>query len=218
MNAASRTLYQVTLSLDFAKKLPPLNPYEGLDSSTKFVYRDQISWITNYAENNICPPRVLFEAKSTTWQKMLENLETVNRTRHPNVSEEYIQWRSQDMLVRRLWPAAKFPGADPDELYTYIRRKYCSAARKLVGERDERGIDYTDDLVKLNITYNEKLSAARKANVSEGGLLQRLCGIQAKQSQDTAGQIEAEDEFVVVEKEDEGVREERWVEGDWNMI
>ncbi|RAL64203.1 hypothetical protein DID88_002095 [Monilinia fructigena] len=140
---------------------------------------------------------------------MLERIEAVNRTRHPNLSEEYIQWRSQDMLVRRLWPAAKFPGADPDELY---RRQ------KLVGERNKQGIDYTDDLVKLNIIYNEKLSVARKTKVSKGGFLQRLCGIQLKQSQDTAQENEAEDEFVVVEKEDKGEGDEGCVDGDWNMI
>lgn len=72
--------------------------------------------------------------------------------------------------------------------------------------------------IKLNVTYNQKLSAARKVNVSKGGFFQRLCGIQAKQSQNNAQETEAEDEFVVVEKEDEGEGGENWVEDDWNLI
>lgn len=51
---------------------------------------------------------------------MLTGLETVNRLRHPNVGEAYIKWRSQSMLVRRLWEDAKFPGVDPDPVYVSI--------------------------------------------------------------------------------------------------
>lgn len=48
---------------------------------------------------------------------MLSKLEHANRARHPKMSEAYIKFRSQDMMVRRLWPDAKFPGEDPDEIY-----------------------------------------------------------------------------------------------------
>ncbi|ESZ94913.1 hypothetical protein SBOR_4705 [Sclerotinia borealis F-4128] len=224
MNAAVRALHQVTLSIDCVKKLPPLEPYEGLDSPPQLMYQDQIGWITNYATNNACCPIILSNAKSGSWQQMLMNIETVNRLRHPNVQQEYIKWRSQDMLVRRLWPKAMFPGMDPDELYTQIRKNYCTAARKLTGELDEQGLDYESALIQLKKTYNKKLAAARKAKAGTGigEFLDRICAIKAMKSNREAGEMEAEDEFVVVEVEDgdvdEGEGEGKCEEDDWDML
>ncbi|KAF7863089.1 hypothetical protein EAF04_007172 [Stromatinia cepivora] len=218
MNQAARALHQVTVSLDFAKKLPPLEPYEGLESPPQLVYQDQIEWIANHARNNIPSSIVLSQAKAGTWQHMLANIKIINRLRHPNVGEAYIKWRSQDMLVRRLWPDAKFPGLDPDEVYTQVRRKYCITARKLVVDEEEHGLDDHSALIYLNETYNKKLTTARKAKVSTKILLDRIASIKAKKSKEAAQKIEEEDAFVIVEM-DEG-DEERcdWEGDDWDMF
>ncbi|KAJ8071922.1 hypothetical protein OCU04_002227 [Sclerotinia nivalis] len=129
---------------------------------------------------------------------MLANIEIINRLRHPNVCEAYIKWRSQDMLVRRLWAHAKFPGVDPDEVYTQVRRKYCIAARKLVFDKEEHGLDDSSALIYLNETYNKILTTARKANAAQ--------------------KIDEEDAFVIVEI-DVGDEEKCDWEGDeWDML
>lgn len=71
----------------------------------------------NHATINPPSQSVLSASKANTWQQMLANLEAVNRVRHPNTGEAYIKWRSQDMLVRRLWNGVQFPGEDPDAIY-----------------------------------------------------------------------------------------------------
>ncbi|QSZ31382.1 hypothetical protein DSL72_000947 [Monilinia vaccinii-corymbosi] len=211
MNAASHALHQATNFPEFVKNLPPLKSYKHPGSPPQLEYQDQISWITNYAAHNACSERALVEARSKTWQQMLESLEAVNRIRHPYVGEEYIKWRSQDMLVRRLWPAARFPGVDPDRIYTSIRRRYCNAARRLVGKMDEQGSDYMDVLVKLNETYNKKLTAERKAIET---YIKKLAA--RREAKNAAQAIEAEDGFVVVEWEHEDEGEGCWEEDGWD--
>ncbi|APA05257.1 predicted protein [Sclerotinia sclerotiorum 1980 UF-70] len=185
MNQAAHALHQVTVSLDFVKEILPLEPYAGLESPPQLVYQDQIEWIANHARNNIPSSFVLSQAKASTWQQMLANIEIINRLRHPSVDEAYIQWRSQKMLVRRLWPDTKFPGVDPDEVYTQVRRKYCIAAKKLVFDKEQYSLDDSGALIYLNETYNKKLTTARKAK--------------AKQSKEAARKIDEEDAFVIVE-------------------
>lgn len=76
-----------------------------------------ISTLQSHANNHAPSAIVLSQASSGTWQQMLASLEAINRLRHPNVGEAYIKWRSQDMLVKRLWEDVKFPGVDPDPVY-----------------------------------------------------------------------------------------------------
>ncbi|KAI9640519.1 hypothetical protein NHQ30_011265 [Ciborinia camelliae] len=76
-------------------------------------------------------------------------------------------------------------------------------------------------IVQLNEKYNRKLSAARKAKVNTGGFVERLCAVKVRRSKEEAGEMEAEDEFVVVEREDGDVDLDQtggdWDGDDWDM-
>ncbi|KAM0159207.1 hypothetical protein ACHAPG_003689 [Botrytis cinerea] len=237
MNQAARALSEISQALNFNKGLLPLEPYEGLDTPPQLEYKDQISWIAIHANDHAPSAIILSQAKMSTWQQMLTGLETVNRLRHPNVGEAYIKWRSQSMLVRRLWEDAKFPGVDPDPVYTQIRRKYCTAVKRLINEKAEQGEDDIGALkIFLNETYNKKLMLARKLEVSTESFSDRIRAIQAKKAQESqeaekrTKEIEAEeereemmeqggdDEFVVVEVEDADDEEFGWENDDWDML
>ncbi|KAF7916603.1 uncharacterized protein EAE98_010612 [Botrytis deweyae] len=238
MNQAARALNEISQSLNFNKRLPPLDAYEGLDTPPQLEYTDQTSWITSHANNYAPSAIVLSQAKSGTWQQMLASLEAINRLRHPNVGEAYIKWRSQDMLVKRLWEDVKFPGVDPDPVYTQIRRKYCAAVKKLINEKAEKGEDDTAALIFLNETYNKKLMLARKFEVSTESFTDRVRAIKAKKAKEAQEaknaekriqEIEAEEEreemmeqgededFVVVEMEDADDEDFEWEGDDWDM-
>ncbi|TGO22970.1 hypothetical protein BPAE_0149g00330 [Botrytis paeoniae] len=237
MNQAARALNETSQSLDFNKRLPPLDPYEGLDTSPQLEYKDQIAWVASLANNHTPSAIVLSQAKSGTWQQMLASLEAINRLRHPNVGEAYIKWRSQDMLVKRLWEDVKFPGIDPDpvSVYTQIRRKYCTAVKKLIKEKVEQGEDDTSALIFLNETYNKKLMLARRFEVSTESFSDRIRAIEAKKAKEAkeaekrVQEIEAEEEreemmeqggaeeFVVLEMEDADDEDFEWEGDDWNM-
>ncbi|KAF7900676.1 uncharacterized protein EAF01_007978 [Botrytis porri] len=238
MNQAARALNETSQSLNFNKKLPPLEPYEGLDTTPQLEYKDQIAWIASHANNHAPSAIVLAQAKSSTWQQMLASLEAINRVRHPNVREAYIKWRSQDMLVKRLWENAKFPGVDPDPVYTQIRRKYCTAVKKLINEKAEQGEDDTAALIYLNETYNKKLMLARRFEVSNESFSDRIRTIKVKKAKETQEAKEAEkrikeieaeeereemmeqggdDEFVVLEMEHADDEDFEWEGDDWDM-
>ncbi|TEY62719.1 hypothetical protein BOTCAL_0158g00140 [Botryotinia calthae] len=233
MNQAARALSEISQALNFNKGLLPLEPYEGLDTPPQLEYKDQISWIASHATNHTPSAIILSQAKLGTWQQMLTSFETINRLRHPNVGEAYIKWRSQSMLVRRLWEDAKFPGVDPDPVYTQIRRKYCTAVKRLINDRVEQGEDDIGALIFLNETYNKKLMLARKFEVSTESFSDRIRTIKAKKAQEAQErikEIEAEeereemmeqggdDEFVVVEVEDADDEEFDWEDDDWDML
>ncbi|TGO62511.1 hypothetical protein BCON_0019g00470 [Botryotinia convoluta] len=235
MNQAARALNETSQSLNFNKRLPPLDPYEGLDTPPQLEYKDQIAWIASHANNYAPSAIVLSQAKSGTWQQMLASLEAINRLRHPNVGEAYIKWRSQDMLVKRLWEDVEFPGVDPDPVYTQIRRKYCSAVKKLINEKAEQEEDDTSALIFLNETYNKKLMLARRFEVSIESFSDRIRAIKAKKAKEAEEaekrikEIEAEEEreemmeqggeeeFVVLEMEDADDEDFEWEGDDWDM-
>ncbi|KAF7936516.1 uncharacterized protein EAE97_007882 [Botrytis byssoidea] len=235
MNQAARALSEISQSINSNKKLPPLDPYEGLDAPPQLEYKDQISWIASHANNYAPSAIVLSQAKSSSWQQMLASLEAINRIRHPNVGEAYIKWRSQDMLVKRLWEDVKFPGVDPDPVYTQIRRKYCTAVRKLINEKAEQEEDDTSALIFLNETYSKKLMLARRLEVSTESFSDRIRAIKAKKAKEAEEaekrikEIEAEEEreemmehggdeeFVVLEMEDADDEDYEWEGDDWDM-
>ncbi|TGO35971.1 hypothetical protein BHYA_0139g00180 [Botrytis hyacinthi] len=237
MNQAARALSEISQSLNSNKKLPPLDPYEGLDAPPQLEYKDQIAWITSHATNHAPSAIVLSQAKSGTWQQMLASLEAINIIRHPNVGEAYIKWRSQDMLVKRLWEDVKFPGVDPDPVYTQIRRKYCTAVKKLINEKAEQGENDNSALVKifLNETYSKKLMLARRLEVITESFSDRIRAIKAKKAKEAeeaekrTKEIEAEEEreemieqvgdeeFVVLEMVDADDEDFEWEGDDWDM-
>ncbi|KAK6606438.1 hypothetical protein H4I96_04900 [Botrytis cinerea] len=237
MNQAARALSEISQALNFNKGLLPLEPYEGLDTPHSSSIRIRFPGLLFIHANDHAPSAIILsQAKMSTWQQMLTGLETVNRLRHPNVGEAYIKWRSQSMLVRRLWEDAKFPGVDPDPFYTQIRRKYCTAVKRLINEKAEQGEDDIGALIFLNETYNKKLMLARKLEVSTESFSDRIRAIQAKKAQESqeaekrTKEIEAEeereemmeqggdDEFVVVEVEDADDEEFGWENDDWDML
>ncbi|ATZ52006.1 hypothetical protein BCIN_07g05390 [Botrytis cinerea B05.10] len=217
MNQAARALSEISQALNFNKGLLPLEPYEGLDTPPQLEYKDQISWIAIHANNHAPSAIILSQAKMITWQQMLTGLETVNRLRHPNVGEAYIKWRSQSMLVRRLWEDAKFPGVDPDPVYTQIRRKYCTAVKRLINEKAEQGEDDIGALIFLNETYNKKLMLARKLEESQEAE-KRIKEIEAEEEREEMMEQGGDDEFVVVEVEDADDEEFGWENDDWDML
>ncbi|KAF7956942.1 hypothetical protein EAE96_004266 [Botrytis aclada] len=239
MNQAACAMNETSQSFNFNKRLPPLEPFEGLDTPPLLEYKDQTAWIAILATTHAPSAIVLAQAKSGTWQQMLASLEAINRVRHPHVGEAYIKWRSQDMLVKRLWKDVKFPGVDPDPVYTKIRRKYCTVVKKLINEKAEKGEDDTSALIYLNETYNKKLMLARKVEVSTQSFTDRIRAIKDKKAKEAKEaeefekrikEIEAEeereemmeqggdDEFVIVEIEDAGDEEFDWEDDDWDML
>ncbi|KAF7879843.1 uncharacterized protein EAF02_008013 [Botrytis sinoallii] len=209
MNQAARALNEISQSLNFNKRLPPLDAYEGLDTPPQLEYADQTSWITNHANNYAPSAIVLSQAK----------------LRHPNVGEVYIKWRSQDMLVKRLWEDVKFPGVDPDPVYTQIRRKYCAAVKKLINEKAEKRkrmtlLLYTKFEVSTE-SFTDRVRAikAKKAKEAQEAkdAEKRIQEIEAEEEREEMMEQGEDEDFVVVEMEDADDEDFEWEGDDWDM-